>query len=115
MLLTALAVASFGTSMISGALGASAARKSARASMAALEAEKTWNLGVMRQNKIDTYAKNVLSSFGAGISAETGSNKAIIEQNQDVLEREIRFQEQQYNTQISNLRAQSKQKFLGIF
>ena len=69
----------------------------------------------MEQNKIDTYAKNILSSYGSGISSETGSNRAIIEQNQDVLQREIQFQKQQYNAQIAGLKAQSKQRFLGIF
>lgn len=111
----ALAIASFGLSFASGVTGASAARKSARAQLAALEAEKTWNLGVMRQNKIDTYARNILSSYGSGIDPTTGSNRAVINQNQAVLEDEIKFQEQQYNAQIANLKAQSKQKFLGIF
>lgn len=112
---TALLAASFGMNMMQGALGASAARKSARASMAALAAEKSWNLGVMRQNKIDTYARNILDSWGAGIDPMTGSNRAIIENNQRVLQDEINFQEQQYNAQLANLKAQSKQKFLGLF
>lgn len=102
-------------SIMSGRMGAAAARESALAKMRALELEKNWNLGVMRRNKEDVYAKNILSSYGSGIDPTTGSNRAIIRQNQGVLEDEIRFQEQQYNIQIANLNAQSKQKFLGIF
>lgn len=112
---TALLAVGLGMNVMQGALGASAARKSARASMAALAAEKSWNLGVMRQNKIDTYASNVLSSWGSGIDPMTGSNRAVIENNQRVLQDEIDFREQQYNIQLENLRAQSKQKFLGLF
>lgn len=109
------AVASFGLDLGSSIFGASAKRKAARAQMAALEAEKTWNLGVMRRNKADVYASNILQSWGSGINYTTGSTAAVIANNQQVLEEEIKFQEQQYNTQIANLRAQSKKKHLGIF
>lgn len=112
---TALLAIGLGMNVMQGALGASAARKSARASMAALDAEKSWNLGVMRQNKIDTYARNILDSWGSGIDPMTGSNRAVIENNQRVLQDEINFREQQYDIQLENLRAQSKQKFLGLF
>lgn len=115
MITTALAVASFGMSIASGITGASAARKSARASMAALKAEKNWNLGVMERNKEDVYAQNLLQAYGSGISSSTGSTAAVIANNQQVLEDEIRFREQQYNIELKNLKAQSKQKFLGLF
>ena len=114
-MLEAFAIASFAMSFASGVTGASAARKSARAQMAALKAEKNWNLGVMEQNKIDTYARNVISSYGSGIDPTTGSNRAVINQNQQVLQDEIDFQKAQYAAQMKNLKAQSKQKFLGIF
>lgn len=112
---TALLAANFGMSMISGALGASAARESARAKMAALSNEKAWNLNVMRRNKADVYASNILESWGSGINPMTGSNAAVIMGNQAVLQDEINFREQQYDIEMKNLKAQSKQKFLGLF
>lgn len=112
---TALLAISLGMNFAQGISGASAARKSARAQMAALTQEKAWNLSVMRRNKLDTYASNILQSWGSGINYATGSNRAVIENNQNVLQDEINFQEQQYDIQLKNLKAQSKQKFLGLF
>lgn len=112
---TALLAIGLGMNVIQGAFGASASRKAARAQMAALEAEKTWNIGAMRRNKADVYASNVLQSWGSGINYATGSTAAVIANNQQVLEDEIKFQEQQYDIQIANLRAQSKKKYLGVF
>lgn len=109
-----LSAAGLGLSIVSGALAASADRQKARAEMKALEKSWQHNLGVMRQNKIDTYASNIMSAYASGVR-NTGSTAAVIENNQDVLESEIRFQQQQYQTQMKNLRAQSKQKYLGIF
>ena len=109
-----LGAAGLGLNIISGALAASANRQKARAEMKALEKSWEHNLGVMRQNKIDTYASNIMSAYASGVR-NTGSTAAVIENNQDVLESEIRFQQQQYQTQMKNLRAQSKQKYLGIF
>lgn len=112
---TAFAGINLGFNLISGALSASAARESARAKMSALSSEKMWNLGVMRRNKADVYASNILSSWGSGINPMTGSNAAVILGNQAVLQDEINFREQQYDTELRNLKAQSKQKFLGLF
>ena len=112
---TALLAANFGMNMISGALSASAARESARAKMSALSNEKAWNLNVMRKNKADVYARNILESWGSGINPMTGSNLAIIMGNQAVLQDEINFREQQYDIEMKNLKAQSKQKYLGLF
>ena len=98
-----------------GAMSASAARESARAKMSALGEEKAWNLGVMRRNKADAYASNILSSWGSGINPMTGSNAAVILGNQAVLQDEINFQERQYDIEMKNLEAQSKQKYLGLF
>lgn len=104
-----------GMNIISGALQTSASRQRARAQMSALTQSWMWNRDVLRQNKIDTYASNILQSYGAGIKGTTGSTAAIIQNNQDVLEKNIAFQEQQYQTQMKSLKAQSKQKYLGIF
>ena len=115
MLLTAMAVASFAMSTASGITGASANRTSARAEMKALESERQWNLGVMEQNLVDTRERSLLSSYESGIDPMTGSNFAVIESNERVLRDEMNFRNRQYLTQIGNARAQSKQKFLGIF
>lgn len=112
---TGLQAVGLGMTMISGALSASASRESARAKMSALKSEKAWNLGVMRQNKIDTYARNILESYASGIDPASGSNLAVIMKNQQVLQDEINFREEQYNIELKNLKAQSKQKYLGIF
>lgn len=112
---TALLAFNFGMNMVSGALNASAARETARAKMAALSTEKAWNLNVMRRNKEDVYAHNILESWGSGINPATGSTAAIISGNQAVLQDEINFQERQYDIEMKNLKAQSKQKFLGLF
>lgn len=110
-----LGAAGLGLSLISGALNASAQRQAARAKMSALRLERNYNLGVMRRQKEDVYASNILESYGSGINPMTGSNLAVIQGNQAVLQDEINFQEQQYNTELKNLKAQSKQKFLGLF
>lgn len=110
-----LGAVGLGMSMISGAMNASAKRKAARAQMSALTMEKNWNLSVMRRNKNDVYASNILSSWGSGINPMTGSNAAVILGNQAVLQDEINFREQQYDTELRNLEAQSKQKYLGLF
>ena len=112
---TALSGINFGLSLISGAMSAAAARESARAKMSALTEEKAWNIGVMRRNKADVYASNILSSWGSGINPMTGSNAAVILGNQATLQDEINFRERQYDTELRNLEAQSKQKFLGLF
>ena len=115
MVLETLAIASFGLSFASGITGASAQRKQARAQMKALQQEKTWNLGVMQRNKEDVYAANLLSSWGSGIDPTTGSTAGVIASNQKVLHDEIDFQRSQYDIQIANAKAASKQKYLGIF
>ena len=92
---TALLAANFGMNVAQGIFGASAARESARAKMAALQEEKTWNLKVMERNKRDIYASNILESYGSGINYATGSNQAIIAQNQQVLQDEIDFRRRQ--------------------
>ena len=102
-------------STIAGAMRASAARESARAKMSALNLEKKWNLGVMKQNMEDVYARSLMSAFGSGISSSTGSTCAVIANNQRVLQDEIKFRESQYDIELRNLESQSKQRYLGIF
>lgn len=92
-----------------------ARRESAKAQMAALEKEKNWNLGVMEKNIMDIQDRSMLSSWGAGINPMTGSTAGIIAENEATLRGELAFRSQQYDTQIGNLEAQSKTKYLGIF
>lgn len=110
-----LAAIGLGLQVAGGISGASAQRKQARAQMKALQQEKAWNLGVMQRNKEDVYAANILSSWGSGIDPTTGSTAGIIASNQQVLQDEIAFQSNQYDIQIANAMAASKQKYLGIF
>lgn len=110
-----LSAVNLGMNMIQGALAASANRQKARAEMSALTQSWMHNKRVMEQNMLDTYASQMLQSWGAGIKGTTGSTGAIISQNQNILREDIAFQEQQYNTQMKNLKAQSKQKYLGLF
>lgn len=112
---TALLAIGFGLNLASGIFGAESNRAQARAKMAALQEEKTWNLGVMKRNKRDVYESNILESWGAGIDPTTGSTRSVIARNQRVLQEEIDFKKRQYDTEIANLAAQSRQKFLGIF
>ena len=110
-----LAAVGLGLQVAGGISGASAQRKSARAQMRTLQQEKAWNLGVMQRNKEDVYAANLLSSWGSGIDPTTGSTAGVIASNQKVLQDEIDFQRSQYDIQIANAKAASKQKYLGIF
>ena len=98
-----------------GNMNALANRQSAKAQMKALQEEKNWNIGVMERNAEDVFERSMLESWGAGIDPMTGSTAAVIASNEAVLRDEIGFRASQYDTQIKNLRAQSKQKYLGIF
>lgn len=99
----------------SGVTATAAKRASAKASMAALEEEKNWNLGVMERNIMDIQDRSMLSSWGAGINPMTGSTAEIIAENEATLRKELGFRASQYDKQIGALEAQSKQKYLGIF
>lgn len=112
---TGLQAVDLGFSLIGGAMDASAARKSARAAMSALKSEKAWNLGVMRQNIEDTFERSLLDAWGSGIDPSSGSMAALLYSNENTLRNEMNFREEQYDIQLKNLNAQSKQKFLGIF
>ena len=112
---TVFAGIGLGLQIAGGISGASAARKSARAEISALESEKKWNLDVMRQNIEDVRETSLLQSWGAGINPLTGSTAAVIENNENVMRKELAFREGQYNKQIANLRAMSKQRYLGLF
>lgn len=111
-----LTLAQFGMNFASNIFGASANRKAARATVAALLQEKNYNIGLLRQQKKDKYWADIMSSWASGTTTGMGtSTAAAIASNQKVLEEEIAFQEQQYNTQISMAQQQSKQRFMGIF
>lgn len=115
-LLLASQAAQFGLGFASNIFGASANRKAARATVAALQAEKKYNIGLLRQQKQDKYWTDLMSAWASGTKANLGSSVAgAIASNQQVLADNIAFQEQQYNAQISMAQQQAKQRFLGIF
>lgn len=114
--MTGLAIASFGLNFASGISSASANRKQARATLAALQAEKQYNIGLLKQQKKDKYWADLMSAWASGTTTGIGtSTYGATMSNQSVLESEIQFQEQQYNTQIAAAEQASKQRFLGIF
>lgn len=111
-----MGIISAGAGLLSGALEVSANRKQARATLAALQAEKRYNIGLLKQQKKDKYWADLMSAWASGTTAGIGtSTYGATMSNQSVLESEIQFQEQQYNTQIAAAEQASKQRFLGIF
>lgn len=116
MLSSGLAIVSTGASLLSGIFNAQAQRQEARATVNALKKEKDFNLGVLRQQKIDQYWSDAMSLWRSGMSTGTGTSAAaVIGSNQRVLERNIDFQASQYDTQIANAKAAAGRRFLGIF
>lgn len=114
MLESLLAVSAV-TGVASGIFSASANRQAARANMKAIKSESAWNIGVMKRNKEDVLQQNFLQSYASGIDYSTGSTAEVIENNQEVLQREIDFQKEQYDIAYKTAKAQSKQRYLGIF
>lgn len=116
MLSAAIALASLGIAVGTGISNASAARKSARAEMAAMQEEKEYNLEVLRQEKTDKFWSDQMSQWRTGQSLDYGTSaEAVTTNNQNVLQRNIDFQESQYNIKLKNLKQQSKQRYLGMF
>lgn len=111
-----LNIATAGLSLISGIMGAQAQREDARATARALREEKAWNIGVMRQQKIDQKVSDTMSFWRSGLalSGET-SAAAVVESNQNVLQRAIEHQSRMYDIKIGNADAASNRRFLGIF
>lgn len=107
---------SVGMSLVGGIMNASAQGQEARAQMRALQQEKTYNLGVLRQQKEDTYWNDMMSMWKSGLSTSGGTSAtAVVASNQATLQRNIDFQERQYNIQIGNAKAASKRRFMGVF
>lgn len=104
-----------GAGILGGIFGASAVRQEARANMEAIASEKRWNMGVMEQQKEDVLRQNFLDAYTSGLESGTGTTRAVIENNQNVLQREINFRGEQYDIAYNNQKAKSKQKYLGIF
>lgn len=105
-----------GLSLFSGIMGASASRAEARATASALREEKAWNIGVMRQQRIDQKWSDTMSFWRSGLtlSGET-SAAAVVESNQNVLQRAIEHQSRMYDIKISSADAAANRRFLGIF
>lgn len=112
---TGLQAVDLGFTLMSGWASAEANRKSAKAARSALESEKAWNLSVMRQNIEDVFDRSIMDAWGSGIDPSRGSMAGLIYNNENVLRNEMNFREDQYNIQIKNLKAQEKQKYLGLF
>jgi len=109
-------IASVGSSLLGGVFGASAARREARATAAALREEKEFNLGVLREQKIDQYWADQMNMWRRGMAIGVGTSaRGVVESNQAVLGRNIEFQESQYNRKIANANAAAGRRFMGIF
>jgi hypothetical protein len=105
-----------GASLLSSAMSASANRAAARAQADALKREKRYNLGLMEFEKKERGYIDMMTAWSSGTTASIGtSDYGAMMSNQDVLQKEIDFQREQYDLQIGMAEKQSKQRFLGIF
>jgi hypothetical protein len=105
-----------GASLLSSAMSASANRASARAQMDALKREKRYNIGLMEFEKRERSWIDMMTAWSSGTNTAIGtSTYGAMMSNQDVLQKEIDFQSEMYDTQIGMAKKQSKQRFLGIF
>lgn len=105
-----------GASLLSGAMSASANRAAARAQMDALKREKRYNIGLMEFEKRERGWIDMMTAWASGTNTAIGtSTYGAMMSNQDVLQKEIDFQSEMYDTQIGMAKKQSKQRFLGIF
>lgn len=104
-----------GASLLSSAFGRSSQSASARASADALKKEKVWNLSVLKQQKTDQFWGDLMSMWRSGQTVTGGTSAAaVINSNQDVLQRNIDFTGQQYDIQIANAKEAAKARFMGI-
>lgn len=111
-----LNIVNAGLSLFSGIFGASAQREEARATAAALREERSFNLGVLRQQKIDQMWADTMSQWRSGLSTKGGTSAAgVIANNQNVLQNTINHQERMYGIKIANADAAANRRFLGIF
>ena len=105
-----------GASLLSSAMSASANRAAARAQADALKREKRYNLSLMEFEKRERGWIDMMTAWSSGTTASIGtSDYGAMMSNQDVLQKEIDFQREQYDLQIGMAEKQSKQRFLGIF
>ena len=105
-----------GASLLSSAMAAAANRANARAQADALKREKKYNIGLMEFEKRERSWIDMMSAWASGTTTSMGtSTYGAIMSNQDVLQKEIDFQKEQYDINIGNLEQQSKRRFLGIF
>lgn len=105
-----------GASLLSSAMAAAANRANARAQADALKREKKYNIGLMEFEKRERSWIDMMSAWASGTTTSMGtSTYGAIMSNQDVLQKEIEFQKEQYDINIGNLEQQSKRRFLGIF
>lgn len=111
-----MGIISAGASLLSSAMSASANRAAARAQADALKREKRYNLGLMEFEKRERGWIDMMTAWSSGTTASIGtSDYGAMMSNQDVLQKEIDFQREQYDLQIGMAEKQSKQRFLGIF
>lgn len=111
-----LGIISVGAGLLSSAMSASANRAAARAQADALKREKRYNLGLMEFEKRERGYIDMMTAWSSGTTASIGtSDYGAMMSNQDVLQKEIDFQREQYDLQIGMAEKQSKQRFLGIF
>lgn len=111
-----MGIISAGAGLLSSAMSASANRAAARAQADALKREKRYNLGLMEFEKRERGWIDMMTAWSSGTTASIGtSDYGAMMSNQDVLQKEIDFQREQYDLQIGMAEKQSKQRFLGIF
>ena len=111
-----MGIISAGAGLLSSAMSASANRAAARAQADALKREKRYNLGLMEFEKKERGYIDMMTAWSSGTTASIGtSDYGAMMSNQDVLQKEIDFQREQYDLQIGMAEKQSKQRFLGIF
>lgn len=112
----AMNIIATGASLISSAMSASANRAAARAQANALRREKEYNIRLMEFEKRERKWIDMMSAWSSGTTASIGtSTYGAMMSNQDVLQKEIEFQREQYDIQIGMADQQSKRRFLGVF
>lgn len=111
-----LGIISVGAGLLSSAMSASANRAAARAQADALKREKNYNLRLMEFEKKERGYIDMMTAWSSGTTASIGtSDYGAMMSNQDVLQKEIDFQREQYDLQIGMAEQQASQRFLGIF
>lgn len=111
-----LDVISTGASLLSAFYSSSAAAEAAGAKRDALKREKRFNINLMKFEREERGWIDMMSAWASGTTSGIGtSTYGAMMSNQNVLQREIDFQTEKYDTEIANLNKQSKQRFLGIF